>query len=321
MSEKRWAFIFPGQGSQYIGMGKDFFTTYPLAKETLQASEDILKKNISKILLEGPKELLTATSNSQLAIFIMSVAITRVIEEQLPGVIPSICGGLSLGEYSALVASNKISFEECLPVVQARASLMHDACEQYPGTMAVVMGLSADDVESLVAELELPHDLWVANLNCPGQVVLSGTKKGIEKGKEAALKKGAKRVLSLPVHGAFHSGLMQEAAAALAPKILSAPFKASDIELVMNVPGKRVEDLSQVKDYLIDQVTHPVRWQQCINSIESSDASNIYLEIGPGKTLTGMNRKIGVAHQTLNVERVEDLEKLATTLETLKMEK
>lgn len=310
-SYQRIAFLFPGQGSQYPGMGKDIFDHFAVARATIEEADDILNRKLSSIIFQGPEAMLTETQNSQTAIFVISVAFTRVLQELFPALKPQICAGLSLGEYTALTAAEFLPFHDCLPLVQYRAQFMNDACEKRKGAMAVVMGLEADVVEKLVQEANMPHDLWAANFNCPGQVVISGTEKGIAAGSEAAKVKGAKRVLPLSVHGAFHSGLMQEAGERLAPYIENASIRQGKCELVMNVPGNFVKDPVQIRQNLIKQVTNPVRWEQGIKAMEGVD---LFIEIGCGKTLAGMNKRIGVLAQTLSFEKMEDLDIISKSL-------
>jgi [acyl-carrier-protein] S-malonyltransferase len=310
---KRLAFLFPGQGAQYPGMGKDFFQQFPLVKETFEEADDLLGYKLSQILLEGPEVTLTETRHSQTAIFVVSVAMYRVLEKLFPSIRPSICAGLSLGEYTALHVAQKIPFDRCLSIVQHRGRYMNEACLAHPGTMAVILGLDGEAVENLVKKVNLPKDLWVANFNCPGQVVISGTLKGIEVGTSAAKAHGAKRVLPLQVHGAFHSGLMQEAQEHLAPHIQEAPLKESSTALVMNVSGDFVADLSAIRHHLIQQVTHSVRWEQGIRSMEKQGI-DCYVEIGCGKALSGFNKRIGVKAPTISIEHVTDLDLLAREL-------
>lgn len=310
-SYQRIAFLFPGQGSQYPGMGKDIVDHFPVARMTIEEADDILNRKLSSIIFQGPEALLTETQNSQTAIFVISIALFRVLKELFPSLKPQICAGLSLGEYTALTAAEFLPFQDCLPLVQHRAQFMNDACEKQKGTMAVVMGLDADAVEKLVNEVNMPHDLWAANFNCPGQVVISGTERGIAVGTEAAKAKGAKRVLPLSVHGAFHSGLMKEAGERLAPYIEQVSIREGKCKLVMNVPGNFVKETSQIKDNLIKQVTSPVRWEQGIRAMDGVD---LFIEIGCGKTLAGMNKRIGVLAQTLSFEKMEDLDIISKSL-------
>lgn len=310
---KKIAFLFPGQGAQYPGMAKDFVEQFATAKAVFEEADDTLRRNLSEIVLNGPAELLTETRHSQTGIFTASTAMLKVIEESFPNLHPYVCAGLSLGEYTALSAGRWIPFTQALKLVDHRGAFMNDACEQSPGTMAVVMGLTAEQVEGIVKEVNMPHDLWAANFNCPGQVVISGTMKGIDAATTVAKTKGAKRVLPLQVHGAFHSGLMQSARQKLAPHIQEASLQKSNVRTVMNVPGNYVDETDAVRENLIQQVTQPVRWEQGIRAMVN-DGVDLFIEIGCGKTLSGMNRKIEVPVPTLSVEKIGDLETLSKEL-------
>ncbi|MBS4169188.1 ACP S-malonyltransferase [Parachlamydia sp. AcF125] len=310
MISPKLAFIFPGQGSQYPGMGKEFIETFPLAKQIFEEADDRLKRNLSRLILEGPEAELTETKNSQAAIYVTSYAILRCAQQEYPHLQPSFCAGLSLGEYTAATAAGNISFADGLALVQSRGQFMNDACEKTAGSMAVVLGLNAEAVEELVSALNLPNDLWVANYNCPGQVVISGTLKGIEAGSNAAKTKGAKRILPLQVHGAFHSGLMWEAEQRLAEHVRHAPLMDSPVPLVMNVTGSSANNLAEIRLNLIRQVTHSVRWQQGIEHI-CKNGIDQFIEFGCGKTLAGFNKRIGVPAPTLSIETLADLKSLA----------
>jgi [acyl-carrier-protein] S-malonyltransferase len=291
----KYVFLFPGQGAQYPGMGKDFYEAFAASRQTFEQADDLLKENLSKIIFDGPESELTKTKYSQCAIFVVSAAILRAMPEMKPAV----CAGLSLGEYTALWASGRLSFEETLLLIQKRAQFMNDACENVSGTMAAVLGMA--DVESALQGIP---GVWVANYNCPGQIVISGTKEGVAIASEQLRAKGAKRIIPLQVHGAFHSGLMQGAQDALAPYIAAANIRESNIGFVMNATGDFAGD---VKKNLTCQVTSSVRWDQGILAIEKTKPDK-YLEIGCGKTLTALNKKIGVAAPTISVEKVGDLD-------------
>ncbi len=301
------AFIFPGQGAQYVGMGKEFFDSYSLAKETFQEADDFLNRSLSTSILNGPEEELTLTKNSQSGIFVVSIALLRVLQSLFPQLHSTYCSGLSLGEYSALHATGALSFQETLKLVDKRGTFMNAACEETQGTMAVILGVEAAAVEALVAEVALPNDLWIANFNCPGQVVISGTPKGIEIGTQIAKERGAKRVLPLKVHGAFHSGLMRSAEEQLAPYVQEALLCKGRSSLVMNVPGALVKEESAIRSYLIQQVTHPVRWEQGVRWM-ADQGVDLFIEIGCGTTLSAFNKRIGVAAPTLTIEKLKDLE-------------
>lgn len=306
---KKIAFIFPGQGAQNVGMGKDFANAYSSARLIFEEADDLLNRKVSHTIWEEPEGLLTETRNSQLGIYITSMALLAVIHELFPKLKPTYTAGLSLGEYSAITASDKLSFQETLLLVDKRAEYMNEACERVKGTMAVVMGMESEAVEEMVQEMNLPKDLWVANLNCPGQVVISGTSAGIEAATKVAKEKGAKRVLPLAVHGAFHSGLMEMAKRLLEPAIMAAPIKDSSVFLLMNYSGSVVELAQEIRQQLIYQVTSPVRWEQEIRKMDQ-DGVDFFLEIGPGKTLTGMNKRIGVKATCFSLEKIEELTQL-----------
>lgn len=312
--EQRLAFLFPGQGAQYPGMGRDFFDAFSIAKRTFEEADDLLQESFSRLILEGPSTELTLTKNSQVAIFVVSTAILRVVQEQFPTLYPSVCAGLSLGEYTALMASGRISFKECLALVRIRASAMHAACEVKKGTMQVVLGLSEEVVAHALQGLPAGAELWIANLNCPEQVVIAGTEEMIAAAAILLKEKGAKRVLPLDVSGAFHSGLMRPAQEKLAPEISRVHLCESAIELVMNVPGDFVRDVNDIRRYLIEQVVSPVRWEKGIRAMQAH-AIDVYLEMGPGKSLAGMNKRIGVNAPTLSIEKVSDLEQLTKHVE------
>lgn len=302
--KKKIALIFPGQGAQYPGMGKDFIEAFAVARHTFEEADDLLQESFSKIIFEGPESELTKTKNSQLAIFIVSAALLRSVQSQFPEIVPDVCAGLSLGEYTALWASHRLSFQETLLLIRKRAEFMNQACLLSAGTMAAVLGLEAQAVELSLRDIP---DVWIANYNCPGQIVISGTEPAIQMATAALKLAGAKRIIPLQVHGAFHSGLMQTAEQNLAPFIERAPLRDSDIAFAMNAPGDFVTSLSEIKRQLILQVTGSVRWQQLILNIEKRN-SHQYFEIGCGKTLTGFNKKMGLP--TLSVEKLDDLEKV-----------
>ncbi|MBS4170823.1 ACP S-malonyltransferase [Neochlamydia sp. AcF95] len=307
---KKIAFLFPGQGVQYLGMGKDIYENFSIARQTFQEADKVLHRHLSKIILEGPEEELLETKNSQVGIYVVSMALLRIIKDLYPNIQPDVCAGLSLGEYSALAAAKKLDFASCLSIIQYRGHYMNEACEAHPGGMAVVLGLTAREVEEAVQEVNLPHDLWIANFNCPGQIVISGTRKGIDSATSALKDKGAKRVLPLNVYGAFHSGLMKTAEARLAEHIHHASIQDSSIGLIMNVPGKKVENILDIKNHLIRQVTSPVRWEQSIRHL-GEEGIELFIEIGCGKTLAGFNKRILPHINTISVEKITELDQLA----------
>lgn len=308
---KKIAFLFPGQGAQYVGMCKDFVDNYSVAKQTFEEANELLGRDLSKIVFEGPEALLTETRNSQLGIYVASIAILRVVQSLKPELIPSMCAGLSLGEYTALTAAGRLSFIDGLSLVNHRSQFMNEACEASQGTMAVVLGLDAEEVKKIVDDAYLPNDLWVANYNCPGQIVISGTFKGIEAGTVALKAHGAKRVLPLQVHGAFHSGLMVEAKRRLEPYIIEVPLQENHCEIIMNVSGAPALNSAMIRENLVEQVTHSVRWEQGIRYMMSAGV-DLFVEMGCGKTIAGFLKRIGVTAPFISIETVQDLKNLET---------
>ena len=294
-------------------MAKDFVDHFSVAKETFQEADDILSRGLSKIVFEGPAEILMRSDNCQVAIYVVSVAMLRVIQRQFPDLKPSVCAGLSLGEYSAMTAAEKIGFAQCLPLVQARAIYMHEACLSHPGTMVVVLGKTPEEMQALLGEMDPAHKVWIANLNCPGQIALAGTKEGIQAAQSFLAKKGVKRIRPLDVAGGFHSPLMEEAKQRLEPLIRQAPLQESDKALIMNAKGGVPSSLEEMRNLMIEQVTAPVYWEKGVREMEAQGIQE-FIEIGPGKTLWGMNRRIAVSGVTCNVEKIEDLETLGEAI-------
>jgi [acyl-carrier-protein] S-malonyltransferase len=309
VSDEQKKYSFSISGAQYVGMGKDFYDNFSVAREVFDEADERLSMHFSRLIFEGPQSELTLTKNSQLAIYIVSWAICKTLQQEYPELQPAVCAGLSLGEYTALTAAKKLAFEQGLPLVAKRAMLMHEACVTHPGSMRVVLGMEEEAVEKTLVSLPSSAQVWIANVNCPGQIVIAGTLSGLDLAAELLKQKGAKMVLPLEVSGAFHSGLMQSAQDALSPYLLSVPFTDSSTELVMNTPGSYVQDTDRIRSYLIQQVTQPVRWQKGIHAMEEKKV-DLYVEIGCGKTLQGMNKRIGVTASTINIEKVTELEEV-----------
>lgn len=283
------SFIFPGQGSQFSGMGKNLYDSNPRAKEIFEQANEILGHRISDIMFNGSDEELKQTNITQPAIFIHSVAAFNTLENPTPDMV----AGHSLGEFSALVANQTLLFEDALKLVAIRAEAMQKACENSPSTMAAVLALYDEKVEAICLSVsESTGEIVVAaNYNCPGQLVISGSIKGIEIACEQLKLAGAKRALILPVGGAFHSPLMKSAEVELADAIQNTNFKTPICSVYQNVVAKGVSDPSEIKSNLIAQLTGPVKWTQSVLSM-INDGANHFTECGPGKVLQGLVQKI-----------------------------
>jgi len=299
------AFIFPGQGSQVIEMGKDFYDNFLVSKQIFEEAQDLLKYKLTDIIFNGPKDKLSLTENSQLSIFVNSIAILKAIEHINPLFLPKICAGLSLGEYSAFFASKKIGFKDLLFLIQKRARYMNEACKQKQGAMAAVLGLEYEKINAFVKELE---DVWIANINTPMQIVISGKKSSIEKAQSFLKEKGAKKVRLLDVQGAFHTPYMKSAEDKLKQDILKMIFLESDIDIVMNYTASFPKDFENLKTNLIKQITSTVKWADSIKLIDEN--VDLFVEIGCGKTLTNMNKKIGIKAKSISIEKISDLKEL-----------
>jgi [acyl-carrier-protein] S-malonyltransferase len=283
------AYIFPGQGSQFSGMGKNLYDNNPLAKDLFERANAILGFNISDTMFSGTDEELKQTNITQPAVFLHSVIAFKTLGEAKPDMV----AGHSLGEFSALVANGVLQFEDALKLVSIRAKAMQKACELNPSTMAAVLALADEKVEAICAEVsaETGEIVVAANYNCPGQLVISGSIKGIEIACERMKAAGAKRALVLPVGGAFHSPLMAPAKEELAAAIEATNFSNASCPVYQNVVAKAVSDPSEIKKNLIDQLTGAVRWTQSVQSM-ATDGATHFTECGPGKVLQGLVQKI-----------------------------
>lgn len=286
------AYIFPGQGAQFVGMGLDLYEKYPVAQELFENANEILGFHITDIMFEGTPEDLKETKVTQPAIFLHSVILSKVMGD---GFMPDMVAGHSLGEFSALVANGVLNFEDGLKLVSQRALAMQKACEIQPSTMAAVLNLPDDVVERICDET--PGIVVAANYNCPGQLVISGEVAAIELACEKMKEAGARRALVLPVGGAFHSPLMEPAREELAAAIESTAFATPNCPIYQNVSTTAVTNSEDIKTNLISQLTAPVKWTQSVQHMISNGAT-LFTEVGPGKVLQGLVRKINSEAET-----------------------
>jgi [acyl-carrier-protein] S-malonyltransferase len=292
------AFVFPGQGAQYPGMGKELYDFSGEARALFEKANEILGFNITNIMFEGTAEDLKQTRVTQPAIFLHSVIQSKILDNFSPDMV----AGHSLGEFSALVASGALTFEDGLKLVYKRALAMQKACENEPSTMAAIVGLEDEVVEEVCMSVD---DVVVAaNYNCPGQLVISGSVTGVDKACELLTEKGAKRALKLPVGGAFHSPLMEPAREELAAAIESTVFNIPVCPVYQNVNARPVTDPSEIKRNLIAQLTAPVRWTQTVKNM-IADGAVSFTEIGPGKVLQGLVKKVDRDMETFGIDRLD----------------
>ena len=286
------AYVFPGQGAQFTGMGKDLFDNSELAKSLFKQANDSLGFDITRIMFEGEKEELTQTKVTQPAIFLHSVILAKVLESQFKA---DMVAGHSLGEFSALVAANYMTFEDGLKLVYNRALAMQKACEQNPSTMAAILGLEDKIVEEVCQSIN--GVVVPANYNCPGQLVISGSNEAIAEACQKLTDAGARRALQLPVGGAFHSPIMEPAQIELAAAIKSTPFKEGDCPIYQNVTAKAETNPEEIKSNLIKQLTASVKWTQTMQQMQEDGLTSV-TEVGPGKVLQGLFKKMDRALET-----------------------
>lgn len=280
------AYVFPGQGAQFVGMGKDLYDSSPVAKELFEKANEILGFRITDLMFAGTDEDLKQTKVTQPAIFLHSVILAKVLGNDFK---PEMVAGQSLGEFSALVAAGALSFEDGLRLVSARAMAMQKACELQPSTMAAVLGLDDSKVEEICASVD--EIVVAANYNCPGQLVISGSVKGIDIACERLKEAGAKRALKLAVSGAFHSPLMEPARQELEAAINATPFNKPVCPIYQNVTAKPTSSPEEIKKNLVAQLTAPVRWTQTVQNM-IADGATEFVELGPGNVLQGLIKKV-----------------------------
>lgn len=306
-----FALIFPGQGAQYVGMGRDLYEQYPAAKVIYEKANKILGFDIAKICFEGPKEELTRTDICQPAILITSIAALRSLESILSSpILPYAALGLSLGEYTALVCAGSFTFEDGVHLVRKRGEFMEEASRENPGTMASIIGLPLKETEKVCEET----GAQIANLNCPGQIVISGVKKKVEAALSLARERGAKRAIPLEVSGAFHSDLMEPAANKLKLEIDKINICAPKIKVISNVTARYEISSKEIKDNLVAQVKSPVLWEDSIRFLVGEGIKK-FIEVGPGKVLAGLLRRIDSTLECFNVETAADVAAMKEILE------
>ncbi len=306
-------FIFPGQGSQYIGMGEELYKFSPAFRQILNKADEVLERELSKLCFTGPEEALKETINTQLAVLSVSVGCFELLKNK--GIYPDIVAGHSLGEYTALVAAGTLSFPQALELVRKRGEFMQEAAARYPGAMLAIIGAKESTVEEVLRKVRVAGTVSIANFNCPGQLVISGEITVIQQVKTLLLKAGARRAVMLPVSGAFHSPLMKMAQNKLRQEIASLTINPPQIPVIANVTADCVSTPEKIKELLIEQIASPVLWENSLRKMVACGV-DIFIEVGPGKVLTGLVRRTIPAAECLNVEDKVSLEKTLAAIKS-----
>ncbi|MCL4426227.1 MAG: ACP S-malonyltransferase [Firmicutes bacterium] len=302
----RIGFLYPGQGTQYVGMGKELYQNFAQAREVFEEASDALHLDMKKLCFDGPEELLTQTANTQPAILTMSLAAHAALTGM--GLQPQVAGGLSLGEYSALVAAGAMDFSDAVRLVRKRGELMEQAVPRGVGGMAAIIGLDRPDVEEICQRAGGPGAVEPANYNCPGQIVISGEMAALKRAVELAREKGAKRSVVLNVSGPFHSSLMAPAAGKLQEAIERTRVKDAQIPVYTNVDARPVQGREEIIAGLVKQVSSPVLWEDSIRAM-LADGIDLFLEVGPGRTLSGFLKRIDKEARAINIDDRDSMER------------
>lgn len=293
------AYLFPGQGSQSVGMGQDLANKYENVKEIFLEADHALQDSLYELIMTGPQESLTLTTNAQPALLTTSIAILQKVKEY--HIEADFVAGHSLGEYTALVAAGSLSFRDAVQIVRKRGEFMEEAVPNGQGTMAAILGMDAEKLTEITNEVtETTGSVQLANLNCPGQIVISGTREGVEKACQLAKENGARRAIPLEVSGPFHSRLMESASQKLKEVLDKHNFSSAKTPVISNVTAEPVTDADRMKDLLIKQLYSPVRWEESIRTMMDLGVDT-FIEIGPGKVLTGLVRKIDRKAKIYNI--------------------